>query len=262
MSPHEYLIGPLAGVLVGLMLGLVGGGGSILAVPLMVYAVGVRDPHLAVGTSAFAVALNAAFNAATHALRGTVRWQPATLFAVAGVAGAWLGSLAGKAIDGERLLACFAVLMLLVGILMLRGGLAAAAGGSAPQPVRARGRLLAIGFLVGALSGFFGIGGGFLIVPGLMYATPMPILAAVSSSLVAVTAFSLTAALNYARAGWVEWPLACLFAVGGAAGGLAGVALARRMATRRGTLNVVFAGLLFAVACYMLYRSGHRFAPR
>lgn len=259
MLPHQYLTGALCGVLVGLMLGVVGGGGSILAVPLMVYVAGVSDPHTAVGTSALAVALNAAFNCGAHARRGTVRWMPAAVFAAAGIAGAWLGSLLGKAVNGERLLACFALLMMVVGVLMLRGrGGIRPAPQAAPQPQDNR-RLLIIGFLVGGLSGFFGIGGGFLIVPGLMYAAHMPILAAVSSSLLAVTAFSLTAAINYARSGWVEGPLAVAFAVGGAAGGLAGASLARRLAVRHGALNLLFAVLLFLVAFYMLYRSRHEF---
>src|SRR5690242_12900692 len=123
----QYLTGAAAGMLVGFSLGLVGGGGSMLALPLMVYAVGVQDPHLAVGTSALAVAANAAINAFNHARAGTVRWPVATVFAVAGVTGAWIGSLAGKAIAGERLLLCFAVLLLAVGVLMLRRAAAAGA---------------------------------------------------------------------------------------------------------------------------------------
>jgi uncharacterized protein len=261
MAPHQYLTGILAGILVGLTLGLVGGGGSILAVPLMVYAVGVTDPHAAVGTSALAVALNAAFNAAAHARNGTVRWKPAGTFAIAGVIGAWLGSVSGKALAAERLLFCFAMLVLIVGISMLRGGIDTRPTCATTARPYDSARVGVIGFLVGALSGFFGIGGGFLIVPGLMYAAHLPILAAIGSSLVAVTAFSLTTALNYARSGWVIWPLAAIFAIGGAAGGVAGAALARRLSLQRGALNMVFGVLLFIVAFYMLYRSAHVFVP-
>jgi hypothetical protein len=258
LSALQYLIGTAAGAFVGFTLGLVGGGGSMLALPLMVYAVGVRDPHLAVGTSALAVAANAAANACNHARAGTVQWRIAGVFAAAGVCGAWLGSFAGKALAGERLLACFGVLMLVVSALMLRHR-TVIQHQTAALDERRTARLLLIGILTGALSGFFGIGGGFLIVPGLMYAARLPILEAVSSSLIAVTAFSLTTALNYARSDWVAWPLAAVFAFGGLLGGAAGASLARRLSARRGALEVLFAMLIFAVGLYVLYRSAGTF---
>jgi hypothetical protein len=121
LSLLQYFLGAGAGAVVGFSLGLVGGGGSILAVPLIVYLVGVKDPHLAIGTSAFAVAANAAANLVNHARGGTVKWKIAGLFAGAGVIGALVGSTLGKAIDGQQLLALFAVLMLVVGALMMRG---------------------------------------------------------------------------------------------------------------------------------------------
>ena len=252
LSAPQYLIGTAAGAFVGFLLGLVGGGGSILALPLMVYAVGVHDPHVAVGTSALAVAANAAANALNHARTGAVRWRIAALFAAAGVCGAWLGSLAGKALPGERLLALFGVLMLVVSVLMLRRRTLPAE----PAPgVQSTARLLRVGLLAGALSGFFGIGGGFLIVPGLVYAAGLPMLEAVGSSLVAVTAFSLTTALNYARSGWVDWGLAAVFTGGGLLGGVIGARLARGLSGRRGALEALFAALIFVVGLYVLYRS-------
>jgi uncharacterized membrane protein YfcA len=260
LSALQALLGAGAGSLVGFSLGLVGGGGSILAVPLMVYLVGVRDPHVAVGSSALAVAANAAINLAHHARRGNVRWQCAGSFAVAGVVGAWFGSALGKAIDGHRLLALFALLMLVVAGLMLRHRAAAGdprvrlTAGNAPK-------LAAGGGAAGLLAGFFGIGGGFLVVPMLMATTGMAILPAVGSSLVAVTAFGLTTALNYARDGLVDWPLVFVFIVGGALGGLAGSRLAGRLAARRGALNAVLAAVIAAVAVYMLVRSGGALMP-
>jgi len=116
-------------------------------------------------------------------------------------------------------------------------------------------RLLVIGLATGGLSGFFGIGGGFLIVPGLMLATGMPILNAIGSSLVAVTAFGVTTAANYAASGAVDWTLAGLFLAGGVFGGFAGSRSAHALASRRGYLNTTFAALIFAVAIYMLMRS-------
>ena len=115
--------------------------------------------------------------------------------------------------------------------------------------------ILGLGLVTGTLSGFFGIGGGFLIVPALMLATGMPILNAVSSSLVAVTAFGLTTAASYAWSGLISWGLAGLFVAGGIAGGLIGTRSARLLSARRGALNIVFAALIIAVALYMLART-------
>src|SRR5712691_4485279 len=109
-----------AGALVGLILGLVGGGGSILAVPLLVYVVGVKSPHIAIGTSAIAVAISAAANLAGHARAKTVKWPCALVFALAGIAGAAGGAQLGKMVDGGRLLALFGVLMVVIGIAMVR----------------------------------------------------------------------------------------------------------------------------------------------
>ena len=115
--------------------------------------------------------------------------------------------------------------------------------------------IVGLGLCTGTMSGFFGIGGGFLIVPALMLATGMSIMNAVSSSLVAVTAFGMTTALSYAWSGLVSWGLAALFIVGGIAGGLAGTRSARHLSERRGALNIVFAAVIIAVALYMLARN-------
>lgn len=253
-SLMQGALGLTSGSLVGFSLGLVGGGGSILAVPLLVYLVGVASPHVAIGTSAVAVAANAVFNLANHARAGNVKWRCASVFAAAGTAGAFLGSMLGKIVDGQSLLALFAVVMIVVGALMLRGR-----RGEGEPSVRLNRenlpRLLLLGIATGALSGFFGIGGGFLIVPALIMATGMPILYAVGSSLIAVTAFGLTTAANYAFSGLVDWELAGLFIAGGAIGGVAGALAAKALAGHKGRLNSVFAALLIAVATYMLLRS-------
>jgi uncharacterized membrane protein YfcA len=254
LSVAQTTLGLLSGSLVGFSLGLVGGGGSILAVPLMVYLVGVASPHVAIGTSAIAVAANAAVNLANHARAGNVKWNCGIVFAAAGVAGAFGGSTLGKMLDGQKLLLVFALLMLVVGALMLRKR----PGDSDVAVTLDRNNfpaLAGIGLGAGALSGFFGIGGGFLIVPGLMLATGMPILNAVGSSLVAVTAFGLTTAANYAFSGFVDWTLALLFVAGGVLGGLLGARFAKGLSGKRGALNNVFAILIFAVAAYMIFRS-------
>ncbi|WP_395336640.1 sulfite exporter TauE/SafE family protein [Novosphingobium sp. BL-8H] len=246
-------LGMVSGALVGFTLGLVGGGGSILAVPLMVYLVGVPSPHVAIGTSALAVAANAASGLLQHARAGTVKWRCGGIYAVAGVAGAFAGSTLGKAIDGQKLLFAFALLMVVVGVLMLRGRGNPGVPGAQCNRDNAP-KVLAFGLGTGAFSGFFGIGGGFLIVPGLVASTRMPMINAVGTSLVAVTAFGLTTAFNYALSGLVDWPLAAVFIAGGLLGGLGGTVLARRL-SGSGALTVVFSALILIVAAYTLYRS-------
>ena len=254
ISMMQGVLGLASGALVGFSLGLVGGGGSILAVPLMVYVVGVPDPHVAIGTSAIAVAANAAVNLSNHARGGTVRWSCALTFAAAGIIGAFIGSVFGKMLDGQKLLALFALLMLVIAVLMLktrsRAGLPDVRIDWSNMPA-----IVGLGLATGTLSGFFGIGGGFLIVPALMLATGMSIMNAVSSSLVAVTAFGLTTAASYAWSGLISWGLAGLFVAGGIGGGLIGSRLARLISARRGLLNIVFAAVIIAVALYMLARS-------
>lgn len=254
LEPVQYVLGAFSGGLVGFTLGLFGGGGSILAVPLMVYLVGVPTPHMAIGTSAVAVAANAASGLVSHARQGSVNWRCAFFYSAAGILGALLGSSIGMVIDGQKLLFLFALLMLVVAALMIRGR------GRTGEPgvqctIEKLPKVMGYGAATGTLSGFFGIGGGFLIVPGLIASTGMPILNAVGSSLVAVTAFGLTTALNYARSGEVDWPLARVFVVGGLLGGLIGARVARHLSGRRGGLAIGFAALVAVVAIYMLVRS-------
>jgi len=254
LEPFQYLLGAASGSVVGFTLGLVGGGGSILAVPLMVYLVGVPSPHVAIGTSALAVAVNAGANLIPHARQGTIKWRCAGMYALAGVLGAYGGSTLGKAFDGQHLLFLFALLMVVVGGLMLRNR--RKLGNPDVQCRRENApKVIAYGSATGLFSGFFGIGGGFLIVPGLMASTGMPMINAVGSSLVAVAAFGLTTALNYAFSGLVDWGLAAIFIGGGIIGGVVGATASKRLSARKGLLNSVFAVLIFCVAFYMLWRS-------
>jgi uncharacterized membrane protein YfcA len=153
-----------------------------LAVPLMMYVVGVPTAHTAIGTSAFAVAVNAGVNLLSHASAGTVKWWCAGVFAAAGIFGAFGASTLSKLVDGPKLLGLFAVLMLMVaGFMFVRRS---SQGDVTVQLNRANlPKLLASGFAIGALSGFFGIGGGFLIVPGMILATGMPVIACCSHRL-------------------------------------------------------------------------------
>jgi uncharacterized membrane protein YfcA len=261
------LLAVLCGALVGFTLGLIGGGGSIIATPLLLYVVGLQ-PHVAIGTGALAVSVNAFANFGGHARSGNVRWPCAIIFSVVGIAGAAVGSLLGKQIDGKQLLFLFAILMITIGVLMLRrkdkGSQVAGVYSSAStdhtsqlwNPNTRNSLPVATTALgVGALSGFFGIGGGFLIVPGLLFSTGMPMICAIGSSLLAVGTFGLTTAVSYGMSGLIDWSVAVEYLAGGIAGGLLGMALATRIASRKAALNRIFASLVFVVAAYMLYRN-------
>lgn len=245
-----------SGSLVGFTLGLIGGGGSIMATPLLLYLVGM-SPHVAIGTGALAVSANAFVNFGSHARAGNVRWVIVGIFAATGVVGALIGSTVGKAVDGHRLVLLFAILMLVVGASMLRSRRAGGMDVTAMTPVMIA-RVAGIAFCVGLLAGFFGIGGGFLIVPGLIFATGMPIINAIGTSLLAVGAFGLATALNYAASGLVDWPVAGEFIAGGILGGWIGMKLACHLAAQRSTLNRVFAALIFVVAFYIIWRSARQ----
>lgn len=246
-----------SGAVVGLVLGLVGGGGSILAVPLLVYVVGVASPHVAIGTSAISVSLSALGNVVSHARAGNVKWRCAMAFAAAGVLGAVAGSAIAKAMDGQKLLALFGLLMIVVGFAMLRKR--STTGNPEVRLSMATARellplLLGIGFAVGLLSGFFGIGGGFLIVPGLMLATGMPLSTAIGTSLVAVAAFGAATAASYAASGMIDWPVAGLFVLGGFVGGIVGVTFGKALSAHKHALNLTFAGLVIVVGLYVVGR--------
>jgi uncharacterized membrane protein YfcA len=246
-----------SGGIVGLVLGLVGGGGSILAAPLLVYVVGVGSPHLAIGTSALAVSASALGNLLPHWREGHIKWRCAAVFAGAGMLGALGGATAAKAFDGDKLLTLFGLVMLVVGGVMLRKR--EDAGDPDVRLTLETARellpmLLGVGFAVGVFSGFFGIGGGFLIVPGLMLSTKMPLTVAIGTSLVAVTAFGAATAVSYALSGMVDWPVAGFFILGGVAGGFSGVALGKTLARRKRALTLVFASLVILVGFYIVGR--------
>ena len=253
----QDLLATLSGSLVGLVLGLVGGGGSIIAVPLLLYVVAIGAPHVAIGTSAIAVALSGFYNLIGHARNGMVKWRCALVFSAAGIAGAWAGSKLAMMIDGQKLLLAFGLLMIVVGTVMAlkrdaEGNPAVRLSASTARELLPL--LIGIGMAVGALSGFFGIGGGFLIVPGLMLATGMPVAYAIGTSLVAVTAFGATTAANYALAGLIDWRIAGFFILGGVIGGTLGTLLSRRLAQRKSLLATVFAGFVILIGAYVTWK--------
>lgn len=243
----------LSGVVVGLLLAVFGGGGSVLATPALLYVVGIADTHMAIGTSAAAVAASAAFNLVGHARRGRVKWPCASVFAAAGLAGALGGSTLAKQVDGQQLLVLFALAMAAIALSMMRRPK------DAGDPLahiswRMTLRLAPIGLGAGFAAGFFGIGGGFLIVPGLMAATGMTLANAAASSLLSVSLFGAATSANYALSGLVVWPVAGLFIAGGLVGGGLGLRLAGLLATRALLARRLFAGLVLIVAAYVAWQ--------
>ena len=242
----------LCGALVGFMLALVGGGGSILATPLLIYGVGMSQPHLAVGTGALAVAFNAFVNLLSYARRGHVWWQYAIIFALFGVAGAIAGSVVGKATDGRHLLVLFGLLMLVVSVLMFRERK------TVVPDVKPLDRLTIIksggaALCTGFSCGFFGIGGGFLIVPALIFVTGMPTLNAIATSLFVVGALALTTTASYAASGLVDLKISLQFIAGGIIGGAISVLLAKRLSSHGTILGRVFSVVVATVAIYQLW---------
>lgn len=251
MTGASAALAVASGGAVGFTLGLIGGGGSIMATPLLLYVVGVANPHVAIGTGALAVAVNAWASLLAHASKGHVQWRCAMVFAAVGVVGALGGSTLGLAIDGKRLLFFFGLVMAVIGMLMLRGRGESETG---LRPVNRRTCLLTAAAAAGAgfASGFFGIGGGFLIVPALILTTGMPTIQAIGSSLLAGGAFGVATALNYAQAGLVDWVVAAEFIAGGVLGGLIGMLAATRLSASRNTLTRIFAVLVLGVAAFVL----------
>jgi uncharacterized membrane protein YfcA len=263
------------GMLVGLALGLTGGGGSIFAVPLLIYGMHVA-PHAAVIVSLAAVGLTAFGGAVDGARARLVEFRPALIFAAGGVATAPLGVALGEQAPETVIVIGFALLMLLIAAQMwahagsrptearaVRAGLGAGdnleAGPVCRYSEDGRMRLtapcsaaLAVGgLLVGVLSGFFGVGGGFLIVPALLLITQIGIHRAVATSLLVIALVGVAGVIaSWWQGRAVAWDLAGLFALGG----LAGMALGRLLAARLAgpVLQRLFAASMAAVGTLML----------
>ncbi len=244
----------LGGAAVGFLLAVFGGGGSVLAAPVLLYLGGVTDAHVAVGTASAAVAANAALNLLGHWRGGRIKWPCATVFALAGLAGSFLGSSLAKLISGQHLLLAFALAMAAIGLSMFRRP-ASEGDPDVHISMKLVACLAPLGLLTGLAAGFFGIGGGFLIVPGLMLATGMTMANATASSLLSVALFGAATTFNYALTDQVDWRLAGLLLLGGAAGGVAGLFAAKALVRHAALARKLFAVLIILVAAYVAYRA-------
>ncbi|USX54442.1 sulfite exporter TauE/SafE family protein [Lentzea sp. HUAS12] len=209
----------LAAVLVGLALGVLGGGGSILTVPVLVYLAG-QEPKQAIAMSLFVVGVTSAFGAVSHARAGRVRWRTGLVFGAAGMAGAYGGGRLAELVPGTWLLVGFAVMMIATAVAMLRGrreGGPVKPHGELPVP-----RVVAEGLVVGAVTGLVGAGGGFLVVPALALLGGLPMAVAVGTSLVVIAMKSFAGLAGYLATVHVDWTLTLLVAAAAVVGSLAG----------------------------------------
>ncbi len=264
-----FVVAVLAGALIGLSLGALGGGGSILAVPVLVYALG-QSPAQATTGSLVVVGVTALIGAVSAHRAGNVLLGRGVVFGLVAVGGAAGGAVGAAHVPESVLLACFALLMLLVGGLMtvrqFRPGAAQPSSrASLDDPIitfsptfacacpRAL-KVLVTATVVGLLTGFLGVGGGFLVVPALVLALALPMEYAVGTSLV-VIALTSAAALAV-RAGSVvapDWGVVLVLTVASAIGGFAGARAAARIETRK--LSGAFTVLVLAVAVYTAARA-------
>jgi uncharacterized membrane protein YfcA len=247
------------GLLVGVTLGAVGGGGSILTVPALIYALG-EDPRNATTGSLVIVGLTAVTETMGHARAGRVRWVPGLVFGVIGVGGSVIGSRLNKLVEPNVLLLAFAGLMLLAAAAMLRRSAQRRSMPTSARPAAGRGvtgkRILmvaVVGTVVGFLTGFFGVGGGFIVVPGLVLALDFGMAEAVGTSLLVIGLNSAIALGARGGVTAVDWHVVLPFAVTAMAGSMLGNRVAGRFSAP--VLERIFAGLLMVLSGYVATRS-------
>ena len=266
------------GALIGLVVGALGAGGGILSVPALIYLLGVA-PHEATSASLVIVLFTALAALAGRIGKNTICYQIALVFAALATVGTWLGSLANQAVSSDLLMYAFALLLACVGLVMLRrayvssnDGAAAAddADGTGSTPpmgaVSAMGEVTSIGAvplwrvalvatITGALTGFFGVGGGFAIVPALTLVLHLPIKRAASTSLLIMTITALVALVARAQTSLnVDLGVIGAFTVASMLGSVAGAPLTRKVSSQK--LTASFAVLLIAVAVATLVGQG------
>jgi uncharacterized membrane protein YfcA len=232
---------------IGLSLGLMGGGGSLLTVPALVYLVG-QTPQAAVTTSLAIVGANSLMGASFHRAQGTLNWKVALSFGGAGMLASYLSAGLSRMLPEALLLVAFALLMLLVGGLMLARRENDPAKISAPRPLPV---VVASGVGVGLLTGILGVGGGFLIVPALVMLVGLPMQMAVGTSLIVIAMNSLAGFLGHAGDGSFDATLTVIFTAAGLAGTFAGASLIGRLPA--GKLQKIFAWFILALALFLLY---------
>ncbi|BCJ90329.1 UPF0721 transmembrane protein [Terrihabitans soli] len=245
----EAVAAILSGVIVGTITAALGGGGSILCVPLLIYFVGIGDTHLAIGTSAAAITAILLLSFFARARAGHVRWDLAKWFGGFGLAGVCAGAIAAQQVPGDQLLILLGGLMLYIGVrsIIPRSCETHHAAGKTSHP-----KLALCGTAVGLVSGFFGISAGFLIVPALRRVARIAMSSAIGTSLAVASVFALATSVTYTLHGSVDFRLAAATTAGGGLGAAFGIFLDRHLASKPRTLEVLFGVSVFiagAVIC-------------
>ena len=230
-------------VLVGITLGLLGGGGSILTVPLLVYVAGMETKE-AIATSLLVVGVTSAIGAVAHARAGRVRWRTGLIFGVAGMAGAYIGGRFAAFVPGQWLLIGFALMMAATALAMLRPRrqIDPAATPSHLPTIR----ILLDGLVVGLVTGLIGAGGGFLVVPALALLGGLPMPVAIGTSLVVIAMKSMAGLAGYLSSVSIDWSLAAMVTSAAVVGALIGGRLAGRVPPD--TLRAVFGWFVLVMA--------------
>ena len=239
----------LLALLIGLVLGLLGGGGSILTVPVLVYLLDV-PPKEAIATSLVVVGGTAAVASVQHALGGRVQWRTGLLFSLAGMAGAYLGGFAADWFSGTTLLVLFAAMMLATGVAMLVGRKEPTA--SATRREQPGWLIVVEGLVVGAFTGLVGAGGGFLVVPALVLMGGLTMQQAVGTSLMVIALKSGAGFLGHAAHVEIDWALAGSFTAATILGSLVGTSLSARVSGR--SLRTGFAVFVLVMAGVVLWQ--------
>jgi uncharacterized membrane protein YfcA len=238
-------------LLIGVSLGLLGGGGSILTVPILVYALDV-EPKSAIATSLFVVGVTSAAAMIPHARAGRVRVRTGLIFGAAGMVGAYLAGLVAHFIPAGILMLAFAGMMLITAVAMLRGRRSVSAGGveGGAQRELPVAKVLFEGLVVGAVTGLVGAGGGFLVVPALVLLGGLPMSTAVGTSLVVISMKSLAGLAGYLGHVQIDWQLAAVVSLFAVLGSLLGGRLAGRIPADR--LRKGFAWFVVAMGVFIL----------
>ncbi len=242
-------IGLILSAGIGLSLGLIGGGGSIITVPVLVYVLGV-PAHRAIGMSLAVVGSTALIGALLHHRKGTVAWRTGSVFAVSGIASAYLGSKLTRLVAAPVLLLLFGFLMLVVATVMLTRK---DPEEGAPPHARSLPRSILAGLAVGFLTGFLGVGGGFLIVPALVLFGGLAMKDAIGTSLFVIAVNCASGLLAHLSAGDADWRLTLMVAALAVAGALVGTALSHRFHPSH--LRRIFAWFVVAVALFLIARN-------
>lgn len=233
-------------LLVGVSLGLLGGGGAILTVPILTAVAGLES-RAAIASSLLIVGATSAVGAVRHARSGRVRWRVGALFGGAGILGALAGGLIGGLLPAALLMLLLAATMIAAAIAMLRGRGAATGEPDERMPTA---RILLLGAAVGSLSGLVGAGGGFLIVPALILLAALPTAVAVGTSLMVIAMQTLTGLATQPGLADIPWALVVPFIVIAVAGSFLGSALTGRIPDR--ALRIAFAVLVLVVAAVIV----------